>query len=271
VTLSGNSIRLSFGATQSAVGNEFELTGMTGASCSFYGVRSSAITLNEQPSLVTLLVPDINSEGSFAVRSHGSISGTLTSQEFSKDLPSGFICTRMVIRGIQEDKIEGEFSSAGDSIYFYTDPDARLDFRSIQPSNLQDTQIRVINELRFSHVEPGRSPEEKTVLLDPPPGRKNEVSFERLDKVVGLSEADLLEIVPRSDFYVRHFAAKNGIQLSLHGDVRDVRLGAGSSDLQTVMPSLFDHLSEQKRFYGVIPGIVALILGILEKMKVLPK
>jgi hypothetical protein len=37
------------------------------------------------------------------------------------------------------------------------------------------------------------------------------------------------------------------------------------------MPSLFDYLSAQKKVYGVVPGIVALILGILEKMKILPR
>jgi hypothetical protein len=177
----------------------------------------------------------------------------------------------MSIHNNQKDKIEGAFPSAGDSIYFYTTPDSRLDFRSMQHSDLQDTQIRVINELRFSHVDAGPSPEEKTVLLDAPSGRRNEVSFEGLDKTVGLNDADLLEIVPQSEFYVRQFTVKNGIQLSLHGEVSNVRLGAGSSDLQNSMPSLFDHLSQQKRFYGVIPGIVALILGILEKVKVLPR
>jgi hypothetical protein len=78
-------------------------------------------------------------------------------------------------------------------------------------------------------------------------------------------------VIPRNNFYLRQFTVKDGVQVSLHGIVRDVRTGAGASGLETLVPSAFDHLDNVKRIYGVVPALVAFILGILEKMGGLPE
>jgi hypothetical protein len=111
-------------------------------------------------------------------------------------------------------------------------------------------------------VDP-RTSEEKSVLLNPPP----HISFEKLDKKVTLDDADLLVVLPKRDFYLRQFTVKDGIHLSFHGVVADVRAGAGANDLETLMPSFFDHIDNLKRIYGVIPVLVTLILGVMEKMR----
>jgi hypothetical protein len=64
---------------------------------------------------------------------------------------------------------------------------------------------------------------------------------------------------------------KSGIQLSLHGSIRQLLAGAGANDLATLMPSSFDHLSNISRIYGTIPAIAGLLLGILERIGALGK
>jgi len=242
-----------------------EIEGEPSASCSFYQVRSGGLELSD-PSIITLGWASTTGERSFNLKVHGSFSGNLTSRPSEPALRPGFACTRVHVNGAPAGNVEANFSpQGGDSVFFATSSDARLDFDLTAQSEIGDTQIPILGELRFSDVDP-RTSEEKTVLLKPPPAYKNEVSFEKLDKSVTLDDADLVVVVPKSDFYLRRFTVRDGIQLSLHGVVRDVRAGAGASDLETRMPSLFDHLDNEKRIYGVIPALAALILGVLEKM-----
>lgn len=267
VEINGSAFKVNINNGSWSEKNHLELTGRSSATCTFYGVHSTGIELKE-PSLITLIWPGAETEGSFGIRTHGSLQANLASQASRVNLSPGFSCTRMYAGNPEQDNIEGTFSLAGgDSVYFVTSLDARLDFRAA--SNFRDTGIPILRALRFSHIEPGSSPEEKTVLLNPPAGGKNELSFEGLEKHIDLNDSDLLVVIPKNEFYLRHFNAMGGIQLSLHGTVSDVKVGAGSLDLRTVMPSLFDHLDSKKRIYGTIPAIVALLVGILEKMGVL--
>lgn len=243
-----------------------EIEGGPSASCSFYQVRSSILELSG-PSLLTLGASSASGERSFNLKAHGSLSGNLTSRPGDADAKPGFTCTRVSVNGAPAVDVEGNLSPhGGDSIFFSTASDARLDFIFAAHSEIGDTQIPILGELRFSEIDP-RTAEEKSVLRKPPP----EVVFEKLEKKVTLDDADLLVVVPKSDFYLRQFMVKDGIHLSLHGVVADVRAGAGVSDLETLMPSSFDHLDNLKRIYGVIPALVVLILGVLEKMGGLPK
>jgi hypothetical protein len=196
------------------------------------------------------------------LKAHGSLSGTLTTRPGEDGLQPGFSCARVRVNGAQAGDVEGSFSAqGGDSVFFATSSDTRLDFVLAPNSEIGDTQIPILGELRFSTIDP-RTSVEKAVLL---PG-KNEILFEKLGNKVTLDAADLLVVIPMSKFYLRQFAIKEGIQLSFHGAVQDVRVGAGTSDLRTRMPSAFDQLDNAKRIYGVIPALVALILGVVEKM-----
>jgi len=242
-----------------------QIEGEPFASCTFYRVRSGGLDLNG-PSIITLGVARTAGTKSFSLKAHGSLSGHLTSRPSAAGLKPGFECTRVHVNGSPVGSVTASFSpQGGDSISFTTSPDAQLSFDLTAQSEIGDTQIPILDEVRFSHIDP-RTSAEKTVLLK----NKNEVSFEKVGKSVTLDEADLLVVAPTNDFYLSQFAIKDGIHLSLHGVARDVRAGAGASDLATLMPSSLDHLDNVKRIYGVVPSIVALILGILEKMGLLP-
>ena len=259
--------RISGVPTQAA---SLEIEGESSASCSFYQVRSNALELRG-PSVVTLGSPVTGAERSFSLKVHGSLTGNLTTRPGEHGLKPGFTCTRVQVNGAPAGDVEGSFSAEwGDTIFITTSSDARFDFTLAANSEIGDTQIPILDELRFSTIDPVTS-EEKTVLLKPPSGYKNEVSFEKVDKKVTLADADLLIVAPKRDFYLRQFRVFDGIQLSLHGVVRDVRAGAGAGDLETRMPSFFDHLDNKKRIYGAIPALAALILGVLEKMGGLAK
>ena len=271
IRVDGQKMRFTFDHGFPKVEDVIELSGLLGATCSFYVVRSSPITLSDGISQITFWKPIANTPSGFAFRSHGSLTGSLTGQPSTSKEPSGFSCTRISFDNQEFRQVDAISQSPGDSVHFYTAADTQLDFRLSPASEVEDTQIPVLSTLRFSHVTPGSEPQEKTVLAPPTQGQKNAISFDGLDNIVEIPDADLLLIRPKSNFYLKRIDAKDSIEVNFHGNVQDVQLGAGSSDLPSVMPSLFDHLNAQKKVYGVVPGIVALILGILEKMKILPR
>jgi hypothetical protein len=146
-----------------------------------------------------------------------------------------------------------------------------MDFRDIETSSLGDTQIPISEPLRLSYVEPGGDPtEEKTVLLAPPSGQKNKLTFDTIGKEIIVDNADLVVIEPDNNFYLKEFKVDGGIVLDLHGVVKKIEIGAGTKDLRNKMPSLLDHADAKRRILAMIPAIVALLIGVLEKMKVLP-
>jgi hypothetical protein len=126
-----------------------------------------------------------------------------------------------------------------------------------------------VGNIRLAHIDPSHPGQEKTVLLAPMSGQSNEILFERLSRTVRVDESDLLLIRPGPYFYIRRFSVDNGIRLSLHGSVHDVSMGAGPDDMRTVMPTLFDQLDNKSRVFAVVPAIVVVLLGILEKLGIL--
>ena len=243
-----------------------KVEGASLASCSLYQVRSSGFEVLV-PALITFEVSDASKGKSFSMKAHGLLSDNLTSLPADRGLSSGFECRGVRVNGGSPQDVEGTLSPAGgDSVFVATAPDSRLDFTFAANSGASDTQIPVLDELRFSEIDP-RTSEEKSVLLPPPP----EILFEKVNKKVNANPTDLLVVLPKDRFYLRQFTIKDGIQISLHGTVRNIRAGAGANDLATLMPSAFDQLDSAKRIYGVIPAIVALLLGILDKMGGLPK
>jgi hypothetical protein len=267
VRIQGTGIKIKVGTDQ-FVENLVEIEGDLSASCNFYNVRSSIVNLNGD-SILTLFWLEQPGGSSFGLRSHGSLNGSLTAQPIA-EYKSGFSCARVRLNGRPVSTVEGEFSSE-DTVYFASANDAQIDYRVISGSNIGDSQIPIVGDLRFSHITPGDSQEEKTVLLTPASGQSNEISFEEVNNTIKISDSDLLMIRPTQGFYLRQFKIDNGIQLSLHGLVKDVLVGAGPNDMKSKMPSLFDELDKKGRVFVVIPGIVALLLGILEKLGVLPR
>lgn len=243
--------------------NYLKLLGRSLTSCSFDNVTSTGLKLSG-PSLITLIWRE--GKDSFAITSHGSLAGTLTSQP-----GAGLGCRNVEMDGKPVESLDVEFlGSGGDSLDFTTATDARLNFRDIEASP-DDSQIPIIEPLRVSYVEPAASfTEEKTVLLTPPSGEKNRIHFDNTGSEIELDSGDLLVIIPDNNFYLRQFRVDNGIVLSLAGVVKDIKVGAGVKNLRGEMPSVLDHLDAKSRMLAVIPSVVALIFAILEKIKVLP-
>jgi len=267
VRIQGSGIKVKAGSDQ-FVENSVEIEGDTAGSCNFYNVRTSIINLNSD-SILNLFWLEQSGGSSFGLRSNKALTGNLTAQPSAKS-KSGFSCVRVRLNGRPTGTVEGEFFSE-DSVYFSTANNAQIDYRGISGLNIGDSQIPIVGDLRFSHITPGDSQEEKTVLRPPASGQSNEISFEEVDSTVKLSDSDLLMIRPAQGFYLRQFKIDNGIQLSLHGLAKDVLIGAGANDMKSKMPSLFDELDKKARVFVVIPAVVAFLLGILEKLGVLPR
>jgi len=237
------------------------------ASCSFYQLRSGGLEVQESATITLDAAVDTPKSRSFSLKAHGPLNANLSSRPAESGLRPGFECKGMHVNGAYAEQIEGSFSEGGgDSIYIATAPDARFDFLLAGRADVRDTQIPVLNELRFTDIDP-RTSEEKSVLLKPDP----EVSFEETKQKLTVDAADLLVVVPQARFYLRQVTVDDGVQVSLHGVVRDLRSGPGAGGLTTLMPSAFDHMDSARRIYGAIPALVGLVLGLLEKMGLLGK
>jgi hypothetical protein len=253
-------------AKQKRLGS-LEADGGALSSCSFYQLRSGGLEVEDSAMITLEAAVDTPKSRAFSLKAHGTLNANLSSRPGEPGLRPGFECKGMRVNGIYAEQIEGPFSeSGGDSIYVATAPDARFDFLLAGRADVRDTQIPVLNELRFSDIDP-RTSEEKSVLLKPDP----EVSFEETKQKLTLDPADLLVVVPKSRFYLRQVTVDEGVQVSLHGVVRDLRSGAGATGLTTLIPSVFDHMDSARRIYGAIPALAGLVLGILEKIGLLGK
>jgi len=272
-----NSLRIDFSSgTSDSKGdppnNEaaLDLQGGPGTSCSFYQVRSGRIELAE-PSVVTLGAPAGSDGKSFNLKVHGSASTTLTSMPATAEFKPGFTCTNARIGERVAGTLERSLSSVGlDTILLMTAPDSRFDFVLASSSKVGNTQIPVLGEIRFSSIDP-RSSDEKTILLPATEGHKNEIVFEEPRSSMVLDDADLLLVIPEKDFTLRRFSIDDGIHANFYGSVRDLKVGAAANDMISRMPSYFDRLDSQKRLFGAVPALAALILGLLEKLGSLPK
>lgn len=246
--------------------SRLQIVGESFASCAFYQVRTDGFDLNGD-SVVTLGWDQSDAQRpensrSFSFNVHGPLRGSLTSQAAAGTLVPGFTCARVRVNGGPPGEVESKLSpQGGDSIFLTTLTDSRFDFDPATQTDIGDTQIPVLGEIRFWEVVPGTE-DTKTVLL----AGENKVTFENVNQSFTLDEADLLLLVPKSDFYLRRFAVKNGIQLSLHGVVKEVRAGPGAGALETHMPSLFDHVDNTKRFWAVVLVVVSTIFGFLDRV-----
>jgi hypothetical protein len=240
--------------------------GDAAASCSLYLVRSHGFEVRE-PTMITLEALGTAKTNFFSLKSHGAVYDSLASLPDTRGLQSGIVCTGLRIGGGPSANVEARFTPAGgDSIFLATTADTRFDITTGGHSEIGDTQIPMLSEVRFSEVDP-QTLQEKSVLLQPPP----EITFEDVDKKVTSNSADLLVVSPKQDFYLRRFTVDNGIHLSMHGAVRQIRVGAGDGDLRTLMPSAFTRLSNSARLFSAIPAIAGLLLSILDKAGVLGK
>jgi len=247
-----------------------DVQGGAGTSCSFYQVRSGRIELAE-PSVVTLGAPTGSDGKTFNLKVHGAASSTITSMPATAEFKPGLTCTNTRTGDGPAGTVERSLSSQGlDNIVLMTAADSRFDFVLAGSSKVGNTQIPVLGEIRFSSIDP-RSSDEKTILLPASEGHKNEIVFDEPSTSITLDDADLLLVIPEKDFTLRRFSIDDGIHANFYGSVRDLKVGAAANDMVSRMPSYFDRLDAQKRFFGAVPALAALILGLLEKLGSLPK
>ena len=144
IRVDGQKVRFAFDHESPRVEDVIELSGLPGAVCSFYVVRSSPIELPEGVSQLTFWKPIANTHSAFALKSHGSLSGSLTGQPSTSQEGSGFSCTGVSFQDQEFGQIDATFQSPGDSVHFYTAADTQVDFRLSPASEVEDTQIPVL-------------------------------------------------------------------------------------------------------------------------------
>jgi hypothetical protein len=245
------------------------------SSCTFYLVHTDSLSLVDVPAgssgeeRITLLWPENADESTFAVRMSQHVAGTLAAAHGAGG-HSSFVCSGVTSSVAGEDTLSGNLAD-DDGSSFRTRGASQIIEHQIPGSPLESTNLHVADKVWVAHFDTLPAKHAIATLLKPLPNRKNQVLFDGLGKNVEFNVADIIEVTPGDHFDIRSVIAKNGIQIELHGTVKDLRVGAGSDDLVSCMPSIFDLLDAKKRIIGVIPGIVATIIGILESLGFLPR
>jgi hypothetical protein len=267
VEIQGAGIRLS---RRNATRETFEKVSLRGdrkSTCVFYNVRGGGLFLS-RPSRIALIWNRTSSTLPLGVESASVASMTLTSQPGK----SGLTCTRVHFGESQETgTLNAVFSEGGgDSISLLTSEDSRVDLGPSSGSQIQATQIPILSTVRFTHVDPRGTKEESVLLSGSSSSDVNQIAFLSTSKTVNM-DADLFVIRPRGGFYIKSISVTNGIHLILEGPVLDAQKGPGGSALSSVMPTALDRLLNEKGAFALVPSLVALIVGLLEKMGVIPK
>lgn len=204
------------------------------SSCSFYLVRTGPLSLAKD-SGIALPWPKNADADSFSIRIQEPVSGSINTRH-SGDNTSSFLCSGIYVSGNASDTIEGDLSESSNSS-FATRGDAQLSYHEVSSGSLEGN-VRVTGEIRVGHVDPADAGEETSALVEALPGEKNEIVFDDFSPPIALNTSDLIEIVPGRDLYLRRLKVKNGIETEFHGTVRELRVGAGTRNFRSRMPSL---------------------------------
>jgi len=244
------------------------------SSCSFYRVHTEPLHLvdtgKEKPGdgRITLLWPQHSDADLIALRARQNIRGSLTGNA-ETGRPTSFLCSGIAPSGSRGDIFQGTLSGEAETT-FQTRGDAQMTFHEASPESLEGN-MAVTGSVRIEHVDPINGGQTIATLLDPPSSGKNQIVFDSFARTVSLDKTDLVEISPGKDLYVTSLIVNNGIGLKMHGTVKDVRVGSGTNNLRSCMPSVLDLLTNKQRVFGAIPSAVTFILGIFEAMGLLPK
>lgn len=244
------------------------------SSCSFYQVHTEPLHLvdmgKEKPGdrRITLLWPQHSDADLVALRVRQNTRGSLTGNA-APGRSTSFLCSGIAPSGPRGDIFQGTLSGDAETT-FQTLGDAQITFHEASSESLEGN-MAVTGSVRIEHVDPIDGGQTIATLLDPPSAGKNQIVFDSFARTVSLNKTDLVEISPGKDLYVTNLTVNNGIGLQMHGTVNEVRVGAGTNNLRSYMPSVLDLLTSKQRVFGSIPSAVAFILGIFEAMGLLPK
>jgi hypothetical protein len=267
VQIRGAGIRVTWRNAAEETLDNVNLRGDRSSTCVFYNVRGGGLFLSS-PSRIALIWNRTNPTLPLGVESASPASMVLTSQPGK----SGLTCAGVHSGENQETAtLNAVFSEGGgDSISVLTSDDSRLDLGPYPDSQIQATQIPILSTIRFVHVNPRGNKEESVLLSGSSPSDVNQIAFPPISKSITL-DADLFVITPGRGFYIKSISVTDGIHLTMEGPLLDAQKGPGGSTLSSVMPTMLDRLLNEKGAFAMVPSLVALILGILEKMGVIPK
>ncbi len=244
------------------------------SSCSFYRVHSEPLHLvktgQEKPGdgKITLLWPQNSGTNSIALRVRQSTRGSLTGNR-EPGRGTSFLCSGITPSGPHGDIFQGALSDEAETT-FQTSGDAQITLHEESPESLEGNML-VTGPVRAERVDPINGGQTTATLLDPPSSEKNKIVFDSFARTLLLNKSDLVELFPGKDLYVTSLIVNNGIGLHMHGTVTDVRVGSGTGNLRSFMPSVFDLLSSEQRVFGAIPSVVAFVLAIYKAMGLLTK
>ena len=107
------------------------------------------------------------------------------------------------------------------------------------PRSLWKATLLVTGPVRAERVDPINGGQTTATLLDPPSSEKNKIVLDYFfARTLLLNKSDLVELFPGKDLYVTSLIVNNGIGLHMHGTVTDVRVGSGTGNLRSFMPSV---------------------------------
>jgi hypothetical protein len=246
-----------------------DLTGSANSTCAFYNVRSSSVRISER-SEVSFLWNSSKIKNALPVPLSLSfevpIFMTLTTQPGK----SGMSCAGMSNDQSSIGSVERVFSADGGAEFeVSTLSTSTVNFIPVPGTETKQTQIPIVAPIDFWQVDQATQAR-ISVLRTPSPNKPNEVAFPVFSKVHTIPPDELISVVPSSGFYLTSINFTDGIQVTLEGPVKDLRTGPGVADMRSIMPTLLDRYQNQKGVLALIPAFVAFVIGLLEKIKLLP-
>jgi hypothetical protein len=233
--------------------------------CVFTHVRSEPIELQRDAD-VRMIYTASDGNPSLALSSTGRLRMSMTSQP--ADSGAADVTCSKVSRSAdnRSDDLSYALSKqGGDSISIVTTEGARLDMRMPSAERLQDTQISLVNRVRFSTIDVVTG-DEKTTLLADPSHRANNITFEAVERTKAIDPADILQIDPGSDFWITRLSVDGGLRLNLHGTATNVYAGGGPGAMSQLLPTALDSWLTFKGALALIPAVAGAIVAFLEKL-----
>jgi hypothetical protein len=241
------------------------LVGGSGTSCFFSSTRSSPITLKGDATIRIRATNTANQLG-FSVTSDVPMSGELTSQPASGTLRPTYRCVGKAVPERFEAEVPSDKTAA---ILYLTASNAAISVAPSAQAASIGSALEIVQPFKIAEVD-AVSGEETSALLEGRSVDTNFIIFESLGRKVSLDYRDIIQIAPGGRLRLRGLSVDHGIHADLHGVVSNVRRGSGVGDMETIMPRALDYCLNAKGMLGLIPALVTLVLGILERMHVLP-
>ena len=194
--------------------------------CAFTSVRISGLNLSRK-SAVVLQWNESAGPRSLSLISRVPLAGSVTAQSDDAAARSSCDCYDLSLLATTQRQNQHLVSwNGGDTASFLTAPNTRIDLTPTSGNIIQDTQLRVLGDMSFVHIDPDLPATPKSVLLPTAGKMINDIQFDSIRKDIMLDVGDNIFIRPGREFYIQSFKVDEGIELHLRGTVVDVEKGA---------------------------------------------